>query len=84
MIKLRKELDKLCELLNMLNDTQANKLLKTFPVDRVSIGLLIGILTFTLPRKSKLSHRKKFFKRIRKRLQREEPDRVQALLEGLE
>ena len=63
---------------------EADKLLATAPLQSFDSKLVFGLLALTLQAKDKLPSRPEFVTKARKRLQELVPDRVDALMKGLE
>lgn len=84
----RKALKPLYKLLDAPSSHEApeetDALLRRLDLERLDIKALVGVLTVTLHAHDKLPYRAELFEQIRERLRREAPDRVDALLEGLE
>ena len=62
---------------------EANSFLMEIDVNRLSVSLMVGILTATLPAKTQLPSRPTFVATIEAALRQIEPQRVERLLIGL-
>lgn len=58
-------------------------LLDVSQVDGIPLSVLIGLLTSTLPYRSKLNSRAPFLEKVRQRITKEDPNRLKSLLGGL-
>jgi hypothetical protein len=75
--------DSVDDLLRKGNFDQLDSMLAAFPIAELSVDMLLGILTATLPAKSRLPSRGKLFKEIEKTL-KERNELEEGLLTGLE
>jgi hypothetical protein len=64
--------------------SRLDQILKYAPVDRLSIQVLVALLASSLKAKRYLVERGRFFEKVEERLRRDEPQRTDALLRGLQ
>jgi len=63
---------------------QANSLLRHVDLQRLDVDTMVGLLAATLPARQELSQRERIVERVRSRLERQVPERLDGLLRGLD
>lgn len=60
-----------------------DKLIQEIDLDKLSLSLMIGVLTITLPAKKQLLSREAIYDKIKEKIIQLDPERVDRLLVGL-
>ncbi len=85
--KYRKTLDILFTNLDKLHIEgkfqESDEVIRSLNFEKLSVTLIVGILTITLPAKDKLNNRESFFNKAEAFFKETEPERAYNLLRGL-